>query len=392
MHPPRCLGGALGFDITSKMICVVYHTNNQHLLLLEPDQLAHSVSLALINASKNLKSSYTCLLGKRAKVGSVDPTPTKRRGVVTLSSIVGTTAMPCSAMMPSAVLTPHLATMPHSATTPRSATMPHSVTTPCLATMSHAHFTTPIALRPIIMTPSSMSPSSATAHIATRPIIMSPSSMPPSSAMATSYLPSTMTGTYDVMLIDQDIFPQHMSHRPSVLLPIYKRISPDDIVCLDPGDELMVVIPPIGKNTMDLGCKVLRMYNKKFQNVIKQTCVNIHPADHPSVCDWLCSHHYLPLNKQMAMEFPVRVRNYAEQHLFVTDHPDRPTIIQYWNQGAGINVSVCGYTTWLPVLLQLKYLAFLEIYRKLHSKCYKNNQIAFNSLSAMDGHDRPLQN
>jgi hypothetical protein len=114
------------------------------------------------------------------------------------------------------------------------------------------------------------------------------------------------------MLIDQDIVLQHMSHRPSVLLPIYKSISPDDIVCLDPGDELIVVIPPIGKNATYLGCKVLRMYNEKFQNVIKRTCANVHPADRPSVCKWLCSHHYLPRDGQMAMEFSVQVRNYAE--------------------------------------------------------------------------------
>jgi hypothetical protein len=78
-----------------------------------------------------------------------------------------------------------------------------------------------------------------------------------------------MTGTNHARLIDQDIVPQHMSHQPSILLPIYKRISPDDIVCLNPGDELIVVIPPIGKNNTDLGCEVLWMYKKKFLNVIK---------------------------------------------------------------------------------------------------------------------------
>jgi hypothetical protein len=148
----------------------------------------------------------------------------------------------------------------------------------CLVPMSHAHFTTPIALRPIIMTPSSMLPSSAT---------------------ATLYSRCTMTGTYDAMLIDQDIVPQHMSHLPSILLPIYTRISPDDIVlCLDPGDELIVVIPPIGKNTTDLGCKVLWMYNKIFQNVIKQTCSNIHPADRCWNCQTCCHQQHLRWRRQ----------------------------------------------------------------------------------------------
>jgi hypothetical protein len=81
------------------------------------------------------------------------------------------------------------------------------------------------------------------------------------------------------------------------------------------------------------------------------------------------------------MEFLVRVRNYVEGHLFASDHPDRPTITQYWNQGAGINVVIWGYRTQLPVLLQLKYLAFLEVYRKLYSECYTNDKIIFSHYS-----------
>jgi hypothetical protein len=76
---------------------------------------------------------------------------------------------------------------------------------------------------------------------------------------------------------------------------------------------------------------------------------------------------------KIAMEFPVQVRNYAERHLFSTNHPDCPTITQYWNQGAGINVAVCCYTTQLLVLLQLKHLAFLEVYQKTDSKSYTND-------------------
>ena len=180
------------------------------------------------------------------------------------------------------------------------------------------------------------------------------------------------------MLIDQDIVPDHSIHRPSILRPIYRRISPDDIVRLDPGDEITVVIPPVTKNTTDLGGKVLRMYCKMFEHVVERSCLSIHPADRQNVVsDRITSHHFFPRDGLMAMEFPVRVRNYAERHLFASDHPDRPTVTQYWNQGAGINVVICGYTTQLPILLQLKYLAFLEIYMTRHSTCYTNDHITF---------------
>jgi len=193
------------------------------------------------------------------------------------------------------------------------------------------------------------------------------------------------------MLIDQDIVPQHSVHRPSILQPIYRRISPDDIVRLDPGDEITVVIPPVSKNTMDLGGKVLWMYCKMFELVVKRSCSNIHPADRPNVVsDRMASHHFFPRDGLIAMEFPVRVRNYAEQHLFASDHPDRPTITQYWNQGAGINVVICGYTTQLPILLQLKYLAFLELYMTHHSTCYTNDHITFSHNSTPANLVRPF--
>jgi hypothetical protein len=151
-------------------------------------------------------------------------------------------------------------------------------------------------------------------------------------------------------------------------------MSPDNIVQFYPGDELIIVIPPVVKNATNLVCKILWMYCTKFQNVIECICVQIHPADRPTVvCDQLSSHHYLPRDRQIAMEFPIQVRNYAEHHLFSTNHPDCPTITQYWNQGAGINVAICGYTTQLLVLLQLKHLAFLEVYRKTDYESYTND-------------------
>ena len=86
------------------------------------------------------------------------------------------------------------------------------------------------------------------------------------------------------MLIDQDIIPQHDVHRSSILQPIYRCISPDDIVCLDPGDKFIVVMLTVSKNTADLGHKVLWMYCKTFENVVKQ----------------MADHHFLPQDGQIA--------------------------------------------------------------------------------------------
>jgi hypothetical protein len=54
------------------------------------------------------------------------------------------------------------------------------------------------------------------------------------------------------MLIDQDIVPGHSHHRTSVLQPVYKRLLPEDIVCLKAGNELLVVVPAITSKTQQL--------------------------------------------------------------------------------------------------------------------------------------------
>ena len=85
------------------------------------------------------------------------------------------------------------------------------------------------------------------------------------------------------MLIDQDIIPQHDVHRSSILQPIYRCISPDDIVCLDPGDKFIVVMLTVSKNTADLGHKVLWMYCKMFENNCR-TNIFQHPPSQVSEC------------------------------------------------------------------------------------------------------------
>ncbi len=136
-----------------------------------------------------------------------------------------------------------------------------------------------------------------------------------SSSIDTTFTMPRHSATYPswpsagAMLIDQDIVPQHSVHRPSILQPIYRRISPDDIVRLDPGDEITVVIPPVSKNTMDLGGKVLWMYCKMFELVVKRSCSNIHPADRPNVVsDRMASHHFFPRDGLIAMELQLLCR------------------------------------------------------------------------------------
>ena len=74
--------------------------------------------------------------------------------------------------------------------------------------------------------------------------------VPPATHVATTTLRTVLFSDAESMLIDQDIFPQHLPHRTSVLQPVYKQLPPEDIVRLKANDELIVVIPAI-TNTSD---------------------------------------------------------------------------------------------------------------------------------------------
>jgi hypothetical protein len=64
----------------------------------------------------------------------------------------------------------------------------------------------------------------------------------------------------------------------------------------------------------------------------------------------------------IALQYCVRVSNYAERALFEMESPDRSQINLVWTQGAGINVVVCNYLRTRSVLLQFKDIAFLEVH------------------------------
>jgi hypothetical protein len=73
--------------------------------------------------------------------------------------------------------------------------------------------------------------------------------------------------------------------------------------------------------------------------------------------------HRLQRGGAIALQYRVRVSNYAERALLEMESPDRSQINLVWTQGAGINVVVCNYSRTRSVLLQFKDIAFLEVHR-----------------------------
>ncbi len=180
------------------------------------------------------------------------------------------------------------------------------------------------------------------------------------------------------MLINQDIVPLHRVQPPSVLQPVYKWLLPHDIVRLAAGKESIIVIPTIEvvKQIMCVGI-IHQFYTKKFWRIIKKTCRHINPVYRASLAEEALVEHALPSDDATIFQFCVRVVNYPERCHFELDAIHSQQVDMYWKQGAGINVAVCGYTTQATVLLQYKYVAFLEVYQLTQDDSYLNKRISF---------------
>ena len=100
--------------------------------------------------------------------------------------------------------------------------------------------------------------------------------------MATTTLRTVLFGDAELMLIDQDIVPRHFPHCTLVLQPVYKQVSPEDIVRLKANDELIVVIQAITNTTDKDVLLVLCKYYLLFQRIIDKINRRINRDD----CDW----------------------------------------------------------------------------------------------------------
>jgi hypothetical protein len=155
-----------------------------------------------------------------------------------------------------------------------------------------------------------------------------------------SHSPDDVTNPFlpsKAMLINQDLVLYHQSHCKSVLQPIYKRLPPEDIMRLFPGEELIVVIPAIGRKTLPDVSKILIRYMDKFKKVLHKSLCRLHPGDGESaVPDAISARHTLVSEDSSFMEFACCVTNHPECKNFEHEVTDVRVLDMSWQQGAGI--------------------------------------------------------
>jgi len=167
-----------------------------------------------------------------------------------------------------------------------------------------------------------------------------------------------------------------------VLQPVYKRLPPEDIVRLKAGDELIVVIPAITNKTEKCLVIILQQYVNVFQRVIEKSLMWINPDERSTFVEQVIQDNHefrIRRDGQIFVEYPVRVRNYAEREHFEREHADSGVIDMYWRQGAGLNLVVCGYTTKVSVLLEFRHVSHLQVYMKTSADSFLSHRIGFSN-------------
>ena len=218
---------------------------------------------------------------------------------------------------------------------------------------------------------------------------VTPASLPSPTAVDRSSTGDPFETTLDgAMLIDRDVVPSHGVSRALVTQPFYRRLLPADSVRLMAGNEIIVVIPACGKVARRVSeadsCRL--QYQKLFQNLMYHTLRGVHPGDRTSVVDAaIRERHTLIRGGKPYLEFACRVRHYAECEQFERCVTSLSAVKYSWSQGAGINLSVCGYSTQRTVMLEFKHdVGYLKVYRRVQPEdVFVNEGIAF-STNARD--------
>jgi hypothetical protein len=175
----------------------------------------------------------------------------------------------------------------------------------------------------------------------------------------------------------------HPSQRPSVVQPVYRRLPPEDIVRLTSGDELIIVVPTV--TTTKKGdayatfARVLEFYKNAFATAARKrkTLSRMEPST-SSVEEIILGRHRFRREDKWFFEYPVRVQNYAERDNFSRTYINRGPVDYSWSQGAWINLSFCGYSLKDTILLQLRHVGFLEVYKRTNHHQFLNDYICFN--------------
>ncbi len=132
------------------------------------------------------------------------------------------------------------------------------------------------------------------------------------------------------------------------------------------------MLPAIVTKTSRMATAAITLYKGLFWRVIAATF-----NDDVELDEKIKAHHELPRNGSTAQEYCIQIKAYPERCHFEMDDHHLPTINLDWSQGTGFRIEVCGYSKYCCVHVQLKHVAFLELYCITPDNAFLNTNIKF---------------
>jgi len=107
-------------------------------------------------------------------------------------------------------------------------------------------------------------------------------------------------------------------------MPLLKWPLPEDILQLSAGASIIIVIPPTSKVMSSVVHAQLEYYSGSIDPVIEASCVWMKNAcEHALVVDKCSRSHHIQCNGAIALQYHVRVSNYAKCALFKMESPNK---------------------------------------------------------------------
>jgi hypothetical protein len=172
---------------------------------------------------------------------------------------------------------------------------------------------------------------------------VTPSPYPPSGP---NNVPSLIP--FNTSFVVGDVVPNHAPRPHSILSLSYKRLLPNELSRLGPGDEIIIVLPP----SNDVNSSAVSAATSAFHRVLHQSCPRMTPAQQEEHLQYALRSHEFKRRGSTAHEFCVCVLNFPEKQHLDRDFPNDRYAMSLMSQGAGYYVEVCGYSSGARLLIK----------------------------------------
>ena len=134
---------------------------------------------------------------------------------------------------------------------------------------------------------------------------------------------------------------------------------------INAADELIITVPEVNNDTHAFSRDALLAINKRIDTAINKSFHHIPPSDRYEHIKAFKLRHRIIRHGGHAYEYAVRVLSYGDRHRAANNELTPSDLERLWkDEGLGLDVELCGYSSTHTVLVPLKFFHSVEIYRR----------------------------